>query len=1054
MIRIAVAMIIFLSLPAVGVSAQSEVPGDPKAPDTPPAAGRVKLNLGLPDFLRVVAVKVLDPFRRAHPDVDVSLLSGSAIGATWQLTLGRDDLALSVGPSDILQHNTLDSAGRGVILLGKVFKPGQLRTYPLARRALAVVAHPNGPVQAMDQATLRGIIGSYQNSRLPDPLARWKVHYVRGGAVDSSLLRSVMGGDRPIRFSTMPVVQMEPDLLKRVAADRTLIALTTLTPQLSASGLKVLPISPKAGRPAVEPTVENVLSDAWPYQVHLLAVVRPGAPAEADELARAFQSSEAAHILADRGWISPASRKAPPEGETVWPAPPPRDAQVEPVAGGAAVLPARLLTRLFLVGELSHLAAYEDAVAAAIVADGRLKLLDRANLSRVLAEARLDASPEARPPVIGADLLVLLQVATEKNITFLTIQAFHSATATMLGEMRLPIDPARPADFHPPLKGRVATWWPGVLRNLAAANVRPVWALRTAGRIGDQGGPGPKLAKDLADELAALDTVFFARYTGLTESQQEMLMHLMGLARPESGRGSPAADYLLEARLGDDGRLALEVRRGSDLEPVAACAFDLDAADEACSWLRAQATLALAQHRSARSVADPEIARRQAQAELARVRECRQRWLELAQLPIITVRTNAQQMEMRSLNAEMVRCYERAAQLDPSLEEAARGAVAAKVRRYRKVARRPDSLDRLLAALRAEEMFLKSFPKAADRQEMLLDAAKLCLTAASQVGEGLQPPDQRMVRAEFLAMAAAAHEEYLLGPLPPLLSGGTDPRWAYCFYIVDAYLACLVDVPDKAEAFINGWASRNDARPDRMMHSDLLRLIFLEHRRDRPAYLALLTGLQQRWPDPDHFQWRQFGVCVSDGLQKLFAGDSKQTFDTWRAGRRGPGDLPYPGYDPERITGRVRLLCRQYEPIPVGWAGTIYEGRHKGVSVWKKQGGHDELGRFLRGEADLYCYTGPLSTEDRERIRRRYRDRAPEPRLLGYLPPSEPVGNSTVRSFRPGAAATEPVYVLTSPDTEPQVAAFVTWLFSDEGLKTMAAYRLKPPPRDEGAGAR
>ncbi|HET6427486.1 MAG TPA: hypothetical protein VFJ30_03680 [Phycisphaerae bacterium] len=1029
-----------------------------------PAAGQepnddsTTVRIVTSDSALAIAKGVAEAYHARNPRVQVTVRGGGSLIACWQLGIGGADLAISEGPEDILDHRGLYEPGGKIVRLNAYFTKGQLRTFPLARHALAVVVHPQSTIDRMDDATLKAILAYVAGDRRDDPLAAGKVRYVRDQyACTHEMIRVVL--KKPDLRSRLrrdvPVVHPTSKLLQTVAADKSLVGLTRVEEAMWSSGLRVLPVQLSPGRPGVLPTVANVLSKAYPYQTHLLLAVHPNAPKEAMEIARLFQGPEVAHQLSAWGkWITEAAKDPGPAVESIWPAAGDPSGG-EPVRGAAAVLPTRLLTNAFLVGDASLYAALEDKVVEGIRRDGTLSLLDREHLAKVLFELKM--GEDTGRPVISADVLVLVQVTTEQLVTFLRVQAFHSATATLLGEMKLPIDPARGAEFQPPLEARVAQWWPGVLRNLRAAGTQPVWAVRPAG---DDIVASRKQADAVQAELQRHGGVFVARYAGLADAQQEVLLTLMGLARPQGAAGLPSADYLLEVGSGKDGGVNLCIRRGDDSKAVAEETFAQPGQDME-SWIRAQATLSPDHRRRMRRQRpeDAEAARRQGQEELRRAEQLGRRYDSMIARLAREYNLSADwpETDQRTLKAtleEQLCAYERAAQLDPSREDALLGVIRGRARREYDSWGKPGRLALLLAAIRAEEQFLARFPRSGDRAEVLANHGQHCFFAGESASKGLQAHDERRVRSFFLAKSIDSYREYLEEPPPKK----TSPRHRYrlssrfCHSILVQYLPLLE--PAKAEACVRDWSQTCDGQDTRMLHSDFLRLILLAHnpdrshyRRDRAQYLALLAQMQKRWPDRSHFQWKQAGASVSNTLGRMCGGN--RSFNDWLNGERGIGDLPFEGFDPNRLTGQVRTVCLSYK-APITWAAQSFRSVEREVSVSFQEPGRDDVGRFVRGEADLLYYVGALPDEDGQRLRTLCGKAFPG-RLLGYLPPPDPEKPGWVQH---GAKPRDPVYLLLHPRAEEQVIVFADWLETPEGRRAMARYFLASPDAGPGADTR
>ena len=418
--------------------------------------------------------------------------------------------------------------------------------------------------------------------------------------------------------------------------------------------------------------------------------------------------------------------------EEVWPLPDPRIA-TPAVSGAVAVLPLEPLSKYFLMTDSSYHAAYEEAVAAGIARDGRLKLVDRAALARVLGEHKLGllaAGQRPRRPLVAADVLVLSFVISEQSRAYLLIEAIHAATTSLLGRLKLPIDPARPAEFPIPLAERVAQWWPGVLRNLDAVRSRPVWMLLPI--AGVEANDYPRVEQFRAacqSRLAADSAIFLTNHTMLMDAQREVLMELMGISRPAGGKFTPAADYLVDLQF-LAGKVQLRVLRGSDLANIreaAIAASDSRAAAKAEDWLSEQVASLSARQPARAALSPPVTAPNAAQAtlELERGGKLRQEHETLQnkyyqQHHGLENFTPQEIEELHRLDAEANRCFQRAAQLDPSRESAAYEAAKSLF------VHEHGTFAAYCRAAEAAGRFVETFPDSKHREEMLHDAAMDC----------------------------------------------------------------------------------------------------------------------------------------------------------------------------------------------------------------------------------------------------------------------------------------------------------------------------------------
>ena len=247
------------------------------------------------------------------------------------------------------------------------------------------------------------------------------------------------------------------------------------------------------------------------------------------------------------------------------------------VEGAAAVLPTEPLGEYFLTADAAQHALVEQQVFEAIEADGRLKLVDRTELRRVLAERQLellDPQQGPRRPLIAADVFVLPYAVTRAAEPYLRIQAIHAPTASVLAELDLRITPGDPAGVNPPLGERVKSWWPAALDALHRVRTQPRWYLLDVYCDRLDAMPAAEAAfEGLHEKLKQQERIYLADGPVLTATQQEVLMHIMGLSRDRAGGFAPSFDYLLDGRLGPSGGLHLRVRNGR-LDTVAERDFD------------------------------------------------------------------------------------------------------------------------------------------------------------------------------------------------------------------------------------------------------------------------------------------------------------------------------------------------------------------------------------------------------------------------------------------------------------------------------------------------
>ena len=592
---------------------------------------------GWPKDLQVAA----DAYRKSRPQVHFALLVHEH-GKIEGFRRGEVDLLAYVNRfSDYL-------GGDEIKRFPETF-PNPPAETTIAYRTLAVFVHPENSLEKLGRkqlrllATKRKLTWKDLGREQDGPIWVYVYHtrYAATAILGKPDIGSVLGSYRP------PVRMLYEDrILKALAKDRNGIALWYHNRRFAASGLKIVALVPEEGGVPVRPSdAAAVASGRYWLRVPLKIMVHPGAHEEVRRFARWLTTPEAGRAMleAERrsavpatypspiAHVSLATEGAPAAEPDEVPAAPSPAAPAVPVDGAVAVLPTEPLSMYFLMATAAHHAIYEQTIFEAIEADGRLELVDRTELRRVLQERKLQLlNPQDGParPLIAADVFVLSYVVTRDTKSCLRVQAVHGPTACLLGQLEVLIDPADPLRFSPPLSRSVARWWSHVVERFVAARSRPIWTLRDVYAAGteapDQAAP---IRRALETQLSADSRIFFAPRAPLSWTQQEVLMQLTGLSRPQSGRFSPATDFLVEARLPAPGRLQIRLLSGS-LVRVASAEFADDnlpqLARKAAAWLDRQVaesmdrepTEVIAEHVAAFAHAEVEREREAIMAEL------------------------------------------------------------------------------------------------------------------------------------------------------------------------------------------------------------------------------------------------------------------------------------------------------------------------------------------------------------------------------------------------------------------------------------------------------
>jgi len=661
-------------------------------------------------------------------------------------------------------------------------------------------------------------------------------------------------------------------MLEQAAADPKLMAFMALDEKLSSSGVKILPVRFDGG-PPVAPTINSVLSGEYRYRICMLLAIHPKASEAARAFAQELLGTEFARELEEHDyyWISRESKwQAAPATESIWPALAAETQRLE-ISGAAAVLPLQMMSKHFLLAGPNEQQAYELAVQDGIAADKRLKLVDRAELTRVLTERKLaleGSGPQPDRPLIAADVIVLSRVVTEATKPYLLVQAYHSASGSCIGWLKLPIDPAKPTAFSVPLSQRVGQWWPGVLRNLAAAQTRPAWTVtgRQAASASDDAS-ADKVRAAVRRELAGDERLFLAEFSPLADTQREVLMRLMGLTRPSGGF---AAQYVVDVMPGESGKASLRILDGTTLRVLDQVVLaGNDPVGQAEVWLTSQVQRFIKP--TALVTANPaevQARRRQAQLELERGLELAKQYAafreqaekRLAAKGIQVGLPLEDKQELARLASLRDSCYDRAAQLDPANEEAAFHSALARADYYTPYAEK-------VAAVDAIDRFLQNFPRSKHCGEMLGKAFYLNYMLAGSLGNllkegtsGAPPPGIDVKKA------ARQHRLACLRSITGLLD--RQLRWGYdshaqgpagmSRFFASGLEQFMAFQPGKEELedLVSEYGRVVDDHPADAMSSDFMRLRILAVNRDKEGYQRLLAEMRSRRPDPKDAYWK------------------------------------------------------------------------------------------------------------------------------------------------------------------------------------------------------
>ena len=919
-------------------------------------------------------------YRKSHPDFYVNYLSWHYEGCTPQ---GFDQFVHCLPGAEVdLFVYTRPLAGKKREPVLRELYGGDPPERVIGYHPLIAMVHPKNPVDSLtlDQFRHVALHGVTPWSDLGRPGDKIVTRYVFN-MVMHGVVMGLFGFDDPTlgshqvwpdkknrwRYKEKHLAQFGRvrDMVGALAKDEDGLLLTPQGAIFERSGLKVLACAAAADDEPCLPTTENVATGRYAPRLTMRVLVHPDAKPEVREFVEWLGSVEAARAMRSAELVSPAlaglSSPGAPDAPATTPAEPP--GLEGPVQGAVAVLPTKSLDAYFIMAEPAHHAAYEQVVTGGIAADGRLTLVDRTELDRVLKErtlALLGLEQPAPGAIISADVFVLPHVVRDGGRTFLRLQAIHGPTASLLGELKLPINTADPTDFGRPLPELVKAWWPSVLGQLVGVRTKPVWSLVDVApaRI-DAYAPADRMTVSLRAALRGNSHVFLAEYASFGRSQREVLMSLMGLSDSDGGQFAPDADYLLDGRLVSETAVELRVLSGKDLGCVAETVIEKPTLGECTSAAAAWVTAQLARHAADRSA---DHAKSRSERIVRQARFQFDRYCELAEA-----------LDAFSLEAEN-RLQAKLAEDRKKAEEAS-GWSATLAAEWRKLIRRRreeflDADRRLLDSLKRRtirhlahaiqlnpnlvlhdsdheealyelcmaindrnptvrhlhgdraffcERFAETFPDSRHHREMVLCAAgaywKLQLACRDALRRGdTGPADYRTLRLRYLEktikyLRVYAERHFVGHRTDPDDRKDGDHR-------MRLYVRCrmihlyLTEASDQEwEKAIAHWADTYDRYVGLTPHSDMFRLKFLAVRGDKQGYLRMLTDMQRRHPERQDKYWKQY-LDANQDVYRLFDADrdhttghpKRNTFAYWRSGLRGIGDLPYVGYDPETDT--------------------------------------------------------------------------------------------------------------------------------------------------------
>ena len=824
--------------------------------------------------------------------------------AVRDLVADKQDLALVFGPSLDPDPNV-----RQRDRIRQTLADGNCPFTVTGWLVVCVAVHPTRPLREIDEATIRGLLSKKVRS--------WKE--IGGGDGSVRLILSQKAGLTYRQMGWRGRWGDETNSIdaatKALAADSNAIGFLCADVRLLGSGLRLLPVKPAGSTEALWPTEQNVTSGRYPLYAYALVATRPS-PSPAAAASAAWLSAR----WGSGSWSMRTDFTLPTEpNEVVWPAPDART-PAPGISVSVAVMPTVPENPYFVMADESHYAYYEQAVYDGIGTLKGTKVVDRAEMMKVIQERILAMTTESEPtpgPIIAADVLIATRLIAEQSRAVLVIQAVHPGTATCVGEIRLPVDGVHPAGFSPALDKRVAQWWPGVVQSLPAALAKPIWTVLPAhGRTPAENELLRRFLGAIRNSLGADERVFLADYAKLSEGQRELVMALAGISRPIGAEVTPASDYLIGCQPGAGGRLEIHVYRGSDLRSVASLPVEKDSSVDPSAWVRRLAG-SLGKARS-QTASAPSPSTGTAAADQARM--CLEEANRLVQQRnnvrgrLVDLQRKGEpvdeaQNELDQIDACISSCFLRATQLDPFNEQAAY-AIATQ-----SVLTAVNGPAYILSAEKVRRIlhYVATFPKGKHRREMMEDLIRLYTGLArnlersrsiSWIGLPQGIPLEKTAR-EYRLRGLQWKSRYMSEFMPILK--GVDPNRIVFNPTQSAvrnsaigYAGVLLEflrrsdtTAEDMEKAVGEYARHADAYPQIMDHADFPRLEYWANKGNKEAYVALLGKMQERWPDPGLPQWRTHKDDIMRHLagfyQKLY---KDLAFGQWLNGQRGPGGLP------------------------------------------------------------------------------------------------------------------------------------------------------------------
>lgn len=187
-----------------------------------------------------------------------------------------------------------------------------------------------------------------------------------------------------------------------------------------------------------------------------------------------------------------------------------------------------------------------DRLSQELAATGKIRIVDRTQLDRVLFERRLN--PQAKRPLISYDAIVRIEVDAARPSPVTRVSVIELSTGNRLGMLRLPW-PVREANvpkmvaacrsavkkLQPPKKGQLRLRWLGIQNEFGGERLRPL--IR-------------RMESEFEQAIANSKKITRIQHFDAANSKEESLLLMMGLSKLAGGRRFvPQSDAVVELRL-------------------------------------------------------------------------------------------------------------------------------------------------------------------------------------------------------------------------------------------------------------------------------------------------------------------------------------------------------------------------------------------------------------------------------------------------------------------------------------------------------------------------